>query len=112
VDLAPTSEDGYAAVIAYVALHRIDPTDRWLELARTAADWMLTFRYSYDVSFPSDTILGSYGFRTRGADQASPSNQHLHNYGLICTPELVALSTLTGDDEERSVWRPLRAAFT
>jgi hypothetical protein len=98
VDLAPTSEDGYAAVIAYVALHRIDPSDRWLELAHTAADWMLTFRYSYDVSFPSDTILGSYGFRTRGADQASPSNQHLHNYGLICTPELVALSTLTGDD--------------
>ncbi|WP_143465945.1 hypothetical protein [Kribbella sp. ALI-6-A] len=97
VDLAPTSEDGYAAVMAYVALHRVDPVARWVELARSAADWMLTFRYSYDVSFAPETILGAYGFRSRGADQASPSNQHLHNYGLICTRELAELSTLTGD---------------
>ncbi|NUR97835.1 MAG: hypothetical protein HOV67_21585, partial [Kribbellaceae bacterium] len=88
VDLAPTSEDGYAALFAYVGLHRIDPVDEWLELARHAADWMLTFRYSYDVRFAPETILGTYGFRSRGADQASPSNQHLHNYGLICTAEL------------------------
>jgi hypothetical protein len=97
VDLAPTSEDGYAAVIAYTALHRIDQGP-WLDVAQVAADWMLTFRYSYDVSFPAQTILGAYGFRSRGADQASPSNQHLHNYGLICTNELIALSAWTGDD--------------
>ncbi|TCC52366.1 hypothetical protein E0H75_00835 [Kribbella capetownensis] len=96
VDLAPTSEDGYAAVISYVALHRIDP--HWISTARAAADWMLTFRYTYDVHFSPQTLLGAYNFRTRGADQASPSNQHLHNYGLICTPELVALSALTNDE--------------
>ncbi|NIK54786.1 hypothetical protein [Kribbella shirazensis] len=98
VDLAPTSEDGYAALFAYVGLHRIDPSEEWLGLACHAADWMLTFRYSYDVRFDPETILGTYGFRSRGADQASPSNQHLHNYGLICTAELAALSALTGDD--------------
>ncbi|MEV0286318.1 hypothetical protein AB0H36_19590 [Kribbella sp. NPDC050820] len=98
VDLAPTSEDGYAALIAYAALYRIDRDPGWLELARTAADWMLTFRYSYDVSFSPQTILGAYNFRSRGADTASPSNQHLHNYGLICTAELAALATWTGDD--------------
>ena len=47
VDLAPTSEDGYAAVMAFVAL------EDW-ETARRAADWMLTFRYSYDVAFSRD----------------------------------------------------------
>ncbi|TDO57494.1 hypothetical protein EV651_111220 [Kribbella sp. VKM Ac-2571] len=98
VDLAPTSEDGYAALFAYVGLHRIDPSSEWLALARHGADWMLTFRYSYDVRFDPETILGAYGFRSRGADQASPSNQHLHNYGLICTAELATLSALTGDD--------------
>jgi hypothetical protein len=97
VDLAPTSEDGYAALFAYVGLHRIDPSGEWLALAQHAADWMLTFRYSYDAEFAPETILGTYGFRSRGADQASPSNQHLHNYGLICTTELAALSDLTGD---------------
>ncbi len=97
VDLAPTSEDGYAAVMAYVALHRATGAPRWLDLARRAADWMLTFRYSYDVDFEPTTLLGAYDFGTRGADQASPSNQHLHAYGLVCTAELRHLSTALGD---------------
>jgi len=90
VDLAPSSEDGYAAVMAFVAL------EDW-ETARRAADWMLTFRYTYDVQFSPRTILGAFGFRTRGADQASPANQHLHAFGLVCLPELVRLARATGD---------------
>lgn len=97
VDLAPTSEDGYVAVVAYVALHERDGAAKWLATARRAADWMLTFRYTYDVSFSPHTLLGKYGFRTRGADQASPANQHLHAFGLICLPELVRLARSTGD---------------
>ena len=84
VDLAPGSEDAYGAVMAFVAL------EDW-ENARRAADWMLTFRYSYDVQFSQRTILGAFGFRTRGADQASPANQHVHAFGLVCLPELVRL---------------------
>jgi hypothetical protein len=84
VDLAPTSEDGYAAVMAFAAL------EDW-ENARRAADWTLTFRYSYDVDFPAGTTLGDYAFKTRGADQASPANQHLHAFGLICLPEMLRL---------------------
>jgi uncharacterized protein YyaL (SSP411 family) len=97
VDLAPTSEDGYVAVMAYMALHRRTGSARWLHLARHAADWMLTFRYSYNVSFPPGTLLDVYGFTSRGADTASPSNQHLHAYGLVCTSELAELSAACGD---------------
>jgi hypothetical protein len=97
VDLAPTSEDGYVAVMAYLALYRRTGARRWLDLARRAADWMLTFRYSYDVSFPEGTVLDVYRFASRGADNASPSNQHLHAYGLVCTAELAELSAATGD---------------
>jgi hypothetical protein len=98
VDLAPSSEDGYAAVLAYMALWRASGEWSWLGLARRAADWTLTFRYSYDVSFDEHTLLGRYGFMTRGADQASPCNQHLHAYGLICLPEMVELAHATGDE--------------
>jgi hypothetical protein len=98
VDLAPTSEDGYVAVMAYMALYRRTGRSRWLELARRAADWMLTFRYSYNVSFPAGTLLDVYRFASRGADTASPSNQHLHAYGLVCTAELAELSAAVGDD--------------
>jgi hypothetical protein len=97
VDLAPTSEDGYVAVMAYLALYRRTAEPRWLDLARRAADWMLSFRYAYNTSFPPETLLGKYGFATRGADNASPANQHLHAYGLVCTAELAELSAACGD---------------
>ena len=97
VDLAPTSEDGYCALMAYLALWRRTRADRWLDLARRAADWLLTFRYSYNVDFPPRTPLAAYGFATRGSDQASASNQHVHAYGLVCTAELHELSAALGD---------------
>ncbi|MCA0294480.1 MAG: hypothetical protein LCH96_04025 [Actinobacteria bacterium] len=97
VDLAPTSEDGYSAVMAYAALVRHDGDPRWLGLARRSAEWMLTFRYSYNVHFEDTTILGAYGFATRGGDQASVSNQHLGSYGLICAAEMMELAERLDD---------------
>jgi hypothetical protein len=105
IDLAPSSEDGYNALMAYLALYEASGNDRWLRLARRAAEWMLSFRWSYNLSFPRHTLLESYDYRSRGADLASPRNQHLHSYGLICLPELVRLAEHTGDDyfRERAV---------
>jgi hypothetical protein len=93
-----TSEDGYNALIAMMALYDHTGDEAWLELARLAADFALSFRMSYNATFDDRTLLGRYDFRSKGADIASPSNQHLHNYGLICTPELLRLWRLTGDD--------------
>jgi hypothetical protein len=98
VDLAPSSEDGYLAIMAYVALFEAGGEQEWLDLARRAADWTLTFRYTYDVDFPRHTLLDRYDFRSRGADQASPANQHLHSYGLICAAELSRLGGYAGDE--------------
>jgi hypothetical protein len=72
--------------------------DVWLRLARLAAEWTLTFRYAWNVAFDPNTILAQYDVRTLGADQASPANQHLHAYGLICLPEMVRLAAYTADD--------------
>lgn len=98
IDLSPSSEDGYNAVMAYVALYEATRQSRWLELARRAADWMLSFRWSYNLAFPQHTMLESYDYRSRGADLASPRNQHLHGYGLICLPEMIRLAALADDD--------------
>ena len=105
VGLCPSSEDGYNALIAMMALYTATGEGRWLALAREAADWLLTFRWSYDERFPADSPLARRGFRTRGADGASPSNHHLHSYGLICQRELRRLSVLAGDP-----WYDARAA--
>lgn len=111
VDLAVTSEDGYVALMAYLALHRATGAERWLDLARRAADFALTFRYVYDVSFHPGTLLGVYDFGTRGADQASVSNQHLHAYGLVCTRELLELADRTGDPHYRDRAEETLACF-
>jgi hypothetical protein len=104
IHLAPSSEDGYDAILAYVSLLEhadagADATaiDRWRSLALRAAEWTLTFRFTYDSVFPEQTMLGTYGFATRGADVASPANQHLHAYGLICVPELLRLADRLDD---------------
>jgi len=101
VDLGPTSEDGDVAVMAYVALAESARSgtdrDRWLELATRAASWMLTFRYAWNVAFDPSTTLGRLDYRTRGMDQASPANQHVHVYGLIALAETIRLARLTGD---------------
>src|SRR3954467_15843819 len=86
VDLAPTSEDGYAAVMAYVAL------EDW-ETAKPETARMLTFRYTYDVAFSPHTILVAYGFHTRGADRAWPANQHLHSFGRVSLTEMLGTAS-------------------
>jgi len=97
VHLTPTSEDGYNAVIAYVHLYEAAGDERWLKPAQSAADWTCSFRWVYNTKFSEASVLGEYDFRTLGADIASPSNNHLHNYGLICHPELLRLWQHTGD---------------
>lgn len=97
VHLTPTSEDAYNTVVSYVLLYEHDRNPEWLELAKSAADWMMTFRWTYNLQFPRHTFLAQYDFRSRGADQASTSNQHLHNYGLFCTPEMLRLWKHSGD---------------
>lgn len=97
IGLCPSSEDAYNALIATMALANATHSTTWLDLARVAADWLLTYRWSYDVRFTPGSPLARRDFRTRGADLASPSNNHLHMYGLICQQELFELSTLLRD---------------
>ena len=98
VPLGPTSEDGYCALLAYWNLYAATGNQRWLSVARHALDWTLTFRWQYNVQFDPRTFLGNLDFRSVGADLASPSNQHLHTYGLIALPQQLRLWRATGDD--------------
>lgn len=101
IGFASSSEDGYCALQTYLLLYQYNRSERWLELAQRSADWLLSFRMSYNCQFPPQSILGIYDFRSRGADIASVVNQHLHCYGLICYPELLHLAYYLGDEYYR-----------
>lgn len=99
--LAPSCQDGYCALVSYLLLYEMDRDPRWLELACRAADWALSFRYTYNVTFSRHTLLGMYEFRTRGGDMASPVKHALHVFGLMAYTELLKLSALTGKPHYR-----------
>ncbi|GAC1480266.1 MAG: hypothetical protein PVSMB9_04760 [Candidatus Dormibacteria bacterium] len=95
---APSSSAASEAVMAYVALFEATANPHWLELARRAANWMMSFRFAYNVEFPANTMLHTYDFRSRGADLVSPREQQLRPEGMICIPEMIRLARHTGDD--------------
>jgi uncharacterized protein YyaL (SSP411 family) len=111
VDRSPSSEDGYNAIVAYMALYQATGETEWLDLAKTSAEWTMTFRFSHNISFARQTLLGAYDFRSRGADLASPANNHLHSYGLLALPEMLALAKITGDSYYRQRTRDNLACF-
>lgn len=111
VDRSPSSEDGYNAIIAYVHLYEATGDHEWLRLARMSAAWTLTFRWTHNLRFSPETILGAYDFRTRGADLASPANNHLHSYGLLAVPECLRLAEYAEDPYLKARTRDHVACF-
>jgi len=94
---SPSSEDGMNAVVAYADLYALFGEARHLALARQAADWMLTFRKTYNQRLPEASLMGRYGLRSRGGDYASASNNHLHIFEVLATRQLCELSRWTGN---------------
>lgn len=94
---SPTSEDGMNAVMAYCDLYETFGDPEHLRLAMIAADWMLTFRKTYNQILPANSLMGRYQMKSRGGDFASASNNHLHVFEVLCTNHLFKLSQWTGD---------------
>ncbi|MHB9023035.1 MAG: hypothetical protein ACYC7E_02510 [Armatimonadota bacterium] len=93
---SPTSEDGLNAVLAYHALYRRFGDPRDLALLTLAAEWMLSFRKSYNQRMHPGTLMGAYGMRSLGGDFASVSNNHLHVFEVMTTTALCDLTRWTG----------------
>lgn len=94
---SPSSEDGMNAVVAYTELYAATDEPRHLDLARRAADWMLSFRKTFNGRLPPNSLIGRYGLRSRGGDVASVSNNMLHVFEVMCTRHLCDLSRWTGN---------------
>jgi hypothetical protein len=96
--MVPTSDDCYWALISYMALYEHLRDRKWLELARKAANLAMTWRFSYNVNFPENTLLRNAGFKTRGGDISSVAAPVTTPNGLMIYRELLKLATFTGDE--------------
>jgi hypothetical protein len=98
IGISPSSEDAGNAVMAYARLYEIDRSQEWLDLWKTAADYLLAWRKAYNVRFDPATMFAQADLRTTGGDFASNHNNHLHGYAMNCLQDLRALSGILNDD--------------
>jgi len=68
--------------------------ERLMAQARQAADWVLSWAYTWDVPLLPGTLLASAGFATRGWSDVSVQNRHLHVYSA--NAELLRLADAGG----------------
>ncbi|MCC7391264.1 hypothetical protein IT571_02760 [Candidatus Sumerlaeota bacterium] len=98
LNCVPTSDDCHWALIAYINLYELDRDTKWLSLAKKAADLALTWRFSYNVKFSRNTMLGRYGIATRGGDITSVASPATSCQGLISYREMTKLAHFAGDE--------------
>jgi hypothetical protein len=82
-------EAGYFGLEAAIALYRITGDDQYLQDAKRAADYILTYTWAYRMrTFPQGSMATVNQVDTWGATSVSPENQHFdpyNNAALILT---------------------------
>lgn len=90
-------EAGVALLSMFLDLYERDGDAGWLEAAREAADFTLTWIWQYDCSFPADSPARLRGFSTTGMTSVSVAHHHLDFYGIAIAYEFLRLHEHTGD---------------
>lgn len=90
-------EAGVALLRSFLDLHEWDPRPDYLENARRAAGFILSWTWLYDVAFPPETRSGRAGLRTTGLTAVSVAHHHLDFYGLMIGYDFLRLHAATGE---------------
>jgi hypothetical protein len=72
---APDSESAINMLESLVTVFEHTDNNDWLDKARRYCNYLCTWFYSYDVSFPEGTIYQRLGVRTTGSVMASSQNR-------------------------------------
>jgi len=89
-------EAGWPVMAGALALYEATGERKYLQWARDAADWALTWTYFHDVDLPSDPVLDSV-MNTCGWTFISLHNQEIDVFGYWMAPDYYKLGLLTGD---------------
>ena len=97
-------EGAWAALQGFLALYETTQEKQFLEVARHAADVVISYLYIWDVPLPAGR-LSDHGFKTRGWTSVSAQNMHLDVYGVLCSPALWKLGTFLGNENYQRLAR-------
>ena len=91
-------EGGVSVCEALLDLYEATDEAAFLEGARRAAGYLLSWSFCWDIPLPGASPLAKRGFSTAGGTAVSVAHHHLDPYGLAIAPLLLRLARLTGDD--------------
>ncbi|WP_327581567.1 hypothetical protein OHA25_37060 [Nonomuraea sp. NBC_00507] len=89
-------EAGMAYFEAVTELFQLTGDDRYARWAEAAADWLLTFVYTWSPEFDADSTFHRRGFKASGWPAVSVQNHHLDVF--FPTAELRHFGLATGND--------------
>lgn len=104
-------EAGQGVLHAAMALYEVTKNPEYLEWARDAADWVLTWYYVYDVQFPSTSPLNGF-FRSVGWMTVSVQNEVLDMFGNYTAPDMYSLGERLHDERYQYIARTIYEAST
>jgi hypothetical protein len=90
-------ESGAGFLHACLAVYEATKKQEYLEWAKDAADWLLTFVYFYDTGFRKGTPCYKR-INTIGWTSVSVQNHHLDVWGNFIVPDLLMLSNFTKEE--------------
>lgn len=80
----------------------------YLKCAGKVSYYIATWQYHYNVKFPSESVLGQLGYRTRGGTAVSVQHHHIDCYGLLIYEDWLKLARYTGtplwEERAEAVW--------
>ena len=84
-------------------LYEITKEEFYIESAKKAGYYILSWMYHYDVIYSKDTDFSKYNYKTYGATAVSTQHHHLDPWGALLSKDFIKLGKLTKDTrwEER-----------
>ena len=78
-------------------LYRLTRQQKYLDIARRAGIYLLTWVYMYDVPYEDDSEFSHLGFRTKGSTAVSVEHCHLDPWGSLIAYDFDIYYSFTGD---------------
>ena len=104
-------EAGAGVLHGALALYEATRNQKYLDWARDAADWLMTWIYMYDVDLPSSAPMHGI-LHTVGWTVISVQNQEIDNWGAFLAPDFYQLGTELNDKRYSAIARNLFQAQT
>lgn len=91
-------EAGCALLKAFLDLYERSHDELYLKYAELSAGFILSWIYTYNVTFNPKSPAGKRSFKTRGMTSVSVAHHHLDFYGLFIAYDFLRLREATGND--------------